>query len=106
MKSDFFSISTCFATGLLLSNLTYLVPTHFWFFTIAGLLIAIGLCFPGKTEILRRWSAVAVLVAMLVNNWELLGKISAVQFGVSAVVIVLLSGVAVVVIGTLGEKNG
>ncbi|MCC3405199.1 MAG: hypothetical protein JGK17_06305 [Microcoleus sp. PH2017_10_PVI_O_A] len=86
-----------------MSNLTYLVPSHFWFFTVAGFLIAIGLCFPGSAEILRRWSAVAILVGMLANNWELLGKLSVVQWGVG---ITLVVGVAVAIIGAIGAIGG
>jgi hypothetical protein len=106
VKSDFFSIAGCFSVGLFLSNLTYLIPSHFWLFTIAGIVIAIGLCFPGKTEVLRRWSAVAILGGMLANNWELLGKMSAVQFGIGAVTIVLVAGIAVVIIGAIGAIGG
>jgi len=106
MKSDFFFLASWFCVGLFLSNLTYLIPQYFWLCTIAGVVISIGLCFPGKTEILRRWSAVTIVGGMLTNNWELLGKISTVQFAIGAIAIVLIAGVLIAVIGAIGGKNG
>ncbi|MEG4251092.1 hypothetical protein [Microcoleus sp. Pol10D4] len=106
MKSDFCFLTGWFCAGLFLSNFTYLIPQYFWLCTISGVVIAIGLCFPGKTEILRRWSAVGVLGGMLTNNWELLGKLSAVQFGIGAIAIVAIVGVSIAVIGAIGGENG
>jgi ABC-type glycerol-3-phosphate transport system permease component len=105
MKSNFFSIAGCFSLGLLLSNLAYLIPTHFWLFAIAGILLVIAMCFPGEAEILRRWSAVAILSGMLANNWELLGKMSGTQWGICVAVSVLVVGIAVAVIGGAGGQN-
>lgn len=106
MRSDFFFLSGWFCVGLFLSNFTYLLPQYFWLCMIAGVLISIGLCFPGKTEVLRRWAVVAIISGMLANNWELLGKISAVQLGVGAIVIVLMVGVSIAVIGAIGSAGG
>lgn len=106
MKSDLFFLTGWFCLGSFLSNFTYLIPPYFWLCTITGVAIAIGLCFPGKTEILRRWAAVAIVGGMLANNWELLGKISAVQFGIAAIALVLIVGVSIAVIGAIGGKNG
>ena len=107
MKSNFFSISGCFSVGLLLSNLTYLLPQYFWLCTIAAIAVAVSLCFPGETEILRRWSSLAILGGMLANNWETLGQISPVQLGLGAIAIVLLVGIAVAIVGSIGgQRNG
>ena len=107
MRSDFFFLTGWFCAGLFLSNLTYLIPQYFWLCTITGVAIAIGLCFPGgKAEILRRWSAVAIVGGMLANNWELLGKVSAVQLGIGAITIVLIVGFSIGIIGAIGGKNG
>lgn len=106
MKSDFFFLTSWFCAGLLLSNFTYLIPQYFWLCTIAGVVISIGLCFPGKNEILRRWSAVAIIGGMLTNNWELLGKISAVEFGIGVLATILMVGISIAIIGAVGGKNG
>ncbi|MEG4915759.1 hypothetical protein [Microcoleus sp. B7-D4] len=107
MITDFFFLATWFCLGLFLSNFTYLLPQYFWLCTIAGVASSIGLCFPaGRFEILRRWSALAIIGGMLANNWELLGKISAVQFGFAVIVIVLIVGVLIAAIGAIGGKNG
>lgn len=107
MKSDFFVLAGWFCVGLFLSNSTYLFPQYFWLCMIAGFLMAIGSCFPGgESEILRRWSAVAIIGGMLVNNWESLGRISAVQLGIAAIAIVSIVGVSIAVIGAIGGKNG
>lgn len=107
MITDFFFLATWFCLGLFLSNFTYLLPQYFWLCTLAGVASSIGLCFPsGKAEILRRWSAVAIIGGMLVNNWELLRRISAVQFGIGVIAIVSIVGVSIAVIGAIGGKNG
>lgn len=106
MKSDFFLIAGCFLLGIFLSNFTYLIPRYFWLCVITGLILAIGLCFPGTGEITRRWSALAVLGGMLVNNWELLTKVTALQFGIGAVAIVITASATVVTIGAIGGRNG
>ncbi|MEG4419400.1 hypothetical protein QUA70_12425 [Microcoleus sp. LAD1_D5] len=107
MSSDFFFLAGWFCAGLFLSNFTYLISQYFWLCTITGVAIAIGLCFPsGKAEILRRWSALAIIGGMLVNNWELLGRISVVQFVIGAIAILLIVGILIAVIGAIGGKNG
>lgn len=106
MKSELFSTAGCFCFGILLSNLTYLIPQYFWLCTIAGVVLAIGLCFPGTDEILRRWSALAVLVGIVLNNWELLSKLTALQFGIGAVAIFVTAIIAVATIGAIGGRHG
>ena len=107
MKSSFFSIASCFSLGLLLSNLTYLVPTHFWLFAVAGFVIVIAMCFPGTAELLRRWSAVAIVCGAFANNWEILGKMSAIQWVAAVVAIVLVIVMVVAIIGVIpGGQDG
>lgn len=103
--SKFFAIASCFCLGLFLSNLTYLVPSHFWLFVIAAIPIAIGLCFPGEAEVMRRWSALMMLVGMLANNWHFLAKMSLFQWSVTGVMTILMLGIIIVAVGAIGGQN-
>lgn len=104
MKSDIFLIAGCFSLGIFLSNFSYLMPRYFWLCTIAGIVISIALCFPGKNDISRRWSALAVLGGILANNWEMLGKLTVMQAGIGAVVITITSAIGITILGS-GGKN-